>query len=292
MTTEPKTAAAWGIFLSRLWGPRFPVDVRQIAFEYSQRFDDPILKIEPADVSGGFEGALFPLRKKGGWAILYNPNIRSAGRINFTLSHEWGHYLAHRKQVPDGIQCQQQGMLGYDRSEIVRKREQEADEFASYLLMPIDDFRQQVAGNRISLDLLGHCANRYGTSLTAAALKWIAFTPEAASLVYAVDQHVLWARPSEAARKEGIYFPKGMALPAASLAQTRQSSAGEGVVHPAGVWLSHAPVREITIIADNYDATITLLLFPDLVRPKPTEEEATEDAVDFMQRRGSEQRRF
>jgi hypothetical protein len=288
MTSEPKTTAAWGIFLSRLWGPRFPVDVRQIAFEYSKRFDDPVLKIEPADVGGGFEGALYPLKKKGGWAILYNPNIRSAGRINFTLSHEWGHYLAHRKLVPDGFECQQQGMLGFDRTEIVRKREQEADEFASYLLMPIDDFRKQVTGSKISLDLLGHCATRYGTSLTAAALKWIAFTPEAATLVYAVDDHVLWARPSEAARKAGIFFPKGMPLPAASLAQSKQTASGEGVLHPPGVWLPKAPVREVTIVADNYDATISLLQFPELRGPSKFGEKSAAEGVESMTRRAAE----
>tara|TARA_R100000655_G_scaffold50744_2_gene88371 strand:- start:90 stop:422 length:333 start_codon:yes stop_codon:yes gene_type:complete len=67
-----------------MWGPRFPVDVRQIALEYSKRFSDPVLDIIEAPVPS-FEGALAPLKKRGGWAILYNPGIRSAGRINYTL---------------------------------------------------------------------------------------------------------------------------------------------------------------------------------------------------------------
>jgi hypothetical protein len=40
----------------------------------------------------------------------------------------------------------------------------------------MDDFRRQVVGQQISLELLGHCAERYGVSLTAAILKWLEFT--------------------------------------------------------------------------------------------------------------------
>lgn len=55
--------------------------------------------------------------------------------------------------------------------------EGQADLFASYLLMPLDDYRKQVTGT-VDLDLLGHCADRYGVSLTAAILKWLQYTEE------------------------------------------------------------------------------------------------------------------
>ncbi|RJY06918.1 ImmA/IrrE family metallo-endopeptidase [Aurantiacibacter aquimixticola] len=140
MILEPTRPKAWANFLGRLWGARFPVDVRQIALEYSSRYPDRIKKIQEfAD----FEGALFPLPKSGQWAILYNPDA-PPGRINFTIGHELGHYLVHRAAEPQGFQCGEKQVLGYDRDADRRRIEQEADEFASYLLMPMDDFRGQV----------------------------------------------------------------------------------------------------------------------------------------------------
>jgi IrrE N-terminal-like domain len=111
---EPKSPKAWANFLVTAWGERFPIKVKIIALEYSNRFPDPLKDIMPASVGAAFEGALYPLRNSGKWAILYNPHIRAPGRINFTLGHEFGHYLNHRHLNPDGFECSDQAVLGYD----------------------------------------------------------------------------------------------------------------------------------------------------------------------------------
>src|SRR3546814_9114430 len=54
---------------------------------------------------------------KRGWGIIYNDAITSKGRINFTLAHEFGHYLLHREAYPDGLECGAQDMVRWDRSE-------------------------------------------------------------------------------------------------------------------------------------------------------------------------------
>lgn len=280
---EPSTPKAWANFLVRAWGAdRFPVNVREVALGYSARYSDPISAIKEAPVGRTFEGALYPLPKSGKWAILYNPDA-SAGRINFTLAHELGHYLNHRHlQQGKGFECSQQRVLGYDPDAQRRILENEADAFASFLLMPIDDYRRQVAGGLLSADLLRHCADRYEVSLTAAALKWIEFTERAATLVYAIDGHVLWGRRSDAARRLGVYYPSGMELPTGSLAASgrptgqmdSQSMVGSGVWHPT------LPCHEMTIFADSYDATISILQFDP-----PTREywQAVEPEGDLLQ---------
>ena len=107
MGRDPTSPIAWANFLVRAWGPRFPINVRTIALDYSKRFADPIAKIAEAEIDS-FEGALYPLKKSGRWAILYNPTITSPGRINFTLGHELGHYLNHRDRArATGFQCSQ-----------------------------------------------------------------------------------------------------------------------------------------------------------------------------------------
>lgn len=276
MRSDPTTPCAWANALVTMWGPRFPVDVRQIALEYSKRFSDPVLDIVEAAVPS-FEGALAPLKKRGGWAILYNPGIRSAGRVNYTLGHEWGHYLCHRQQAPAGFECGEADVLGGSR-----QQEREADQFASYLLMPLTDFRTQVGKQRMTLDLLKHCADRYGVSLTAAALKWLESTSLCAAVVVATNGFVLWARRSAAATRARIFFPPGMELPPGSLtAQSREPfPSSDGCDLPPGVW-GNRPVREVAIFADQYEMTISLLVFEDYgVLPDGWESEEIEDAFD------------
>ena len=105
------------------------------------------------------------------WLVLYNSATPSEGRKRFTIAHEFGHYILHRHQQ-DLFECGDDDIETGDNNE--RDIEAEADLFASTLLMPLDDFRRQVDGQPISFDLLGHCADRYGVSLTAAALRWTA----------------------------------------------------------------------------------------------------------------------
>lgn len=85
------------------------------------------------------------------------------------IAHEWGHYLLHRD----------------------RQLETQADQFASALLMPPDDFRRQVDRQLIGANLLSHCADQHGASPTAAALKWIDVAPERAMLFASGEDHLL-----------------------------------------------------------------------------------------------------
>src|SRR5688572_22864326 len=94
----------------------FPVDVRTVAMEISRaKYPDEPIAVVKGGVLPGFEGALSlaPAGKKG-WGIFYNSAISSRGRINFTLGHEFGHYLLHRKAYPDGFQCSTEDMATWE----------------------------------------------------------------------------------------------------------------------------------------------------------------------------------
>ena len=147
--TQPASAKAWAIQLTQLLthvrGPdRFPVDVESLALEYSRKcFPDPITLVQGAKLDG-FEGALY--RSKGVkamWSIVYNDYLPVPGRIRFVLAHEFGHYLRHRQEL-DRFFCTQRDVTQWDPVDAAR--ETDANQFASYLLMPLDDFRRQIAG--------------------------------------------------------------------------------------------------------------------------------------------------
>ncbi|TDV06998.1 ImmA/IrrE family metallo-endopeptidase [Paraburkholderia caballeronis] len=247
-------------------GTRFPVDVDALALDCASLFQlaDPVVRVQAADIQG-FEGGLF---KTGSaeWSILYNELLTSPGRIRFTKAHELGHYVLHRAGQ-DAFECSAKDMLEWSQAE--KTIESDADKFASYLLMPLHDFRVQVTGD-VTLHALGACAERYGVSLTAAILKWLSYTDEKAVLVMSRDGFMDWSSASEPAFKAGAYFATRKAtieIPASSLAANeRIAHEKEGVVLPATVWFPHAAptlqVREMKISAEQYDCTLTLLVLP------------------------------
>jgi hypothetical protein len=163
--------------------------------------------------------------------------------------------------------------------------------------MPLDDFRRQVDGQPVSFDLLGHCANRYGVSLTAAALRWTEIAEKRAVLVASRDDHLLWAKSNPAAFKSGAFFAtrkQTIEVPQDALAHTNvpvdagiQSRTGR-----AQIWFPREPasmaLTEMTHIAGQYDYTLTLLLMPDaeLQRPQHDDEEADEDTFDRFTHNG------
>lgn len=255
---DPQGAKGWGNFLTKAWGERFPVEPVQIAQEYTkQRFkDEAITRIEicPQEL---VEGMLVRRSPQKHWTVLYAGYPALPGRERFTVAHELGHYLLHRGQA-ESFRCATDDVV--DR--VLKQREWEANEFASYLLMPIDDFRTQVEGKAFSLDLLGHCADRYGTTFLASAVKWIEFTSVLATLVVARDGFVLWSKPSTPAVAKHLMFRSGREVPCAALiAGATAELRPEPKKHPPGVWMPHSETTEYAILSDRYDLQIAVLLF-------------------------------
>ncbi len=264
---------------------RFPVDVALVAREYSaQRYPDDPVSLVVGQRLPGFDGALYraPVGKKG-WGIFYNSAIASTGRINFTLGHEFGHYLIHRLAYPDGIRCGEQDVVRWDSE--YGQIEHQANVFSAGLLMPLDDFRRQIPErDKVDLEMLSHCADRYRVSLIAAVLRWLQYTARRAVLVVSRDGFILWSRASGPALRTGAFFRTSgapIAVPADSVAGRQVMIVDEraGVELPAGVWFAE-PVREITIFAEQYDFAVTLLLLENRDGYTQLDAEPVEDVYD------------
>ena len=301
---SPKKAANYlsVVLRAALGEDRFPVDIEALAFEVSKNFDDPITKIRGVEIDG-FDGVLRASRKKPSWQILYNTATRYPGRERFTLAHEFGHYVLHRHPLQatdyadgvlaDGFDFECLPLQANEWKGMEKEREEEADTFASYLLMPIDDYREQIAGQDITLDLLRHVTKRYGVSLTAAVRKWIEFTDMRAAMVVARDGFALWGRASKEAYRSGIFIPSGMPIPdgsAAALGPEAQNGGGNHPISlPQGVWRfprTDEPVRELSIFSNHLSQSISVLLFDDAPAISLEEEHSEWDTYDQFQWRG------
>lgn len=296
--TRPLGPERWAFDITHvlnavLGADRFPIDIASVAKEYTaQKYpDDPIVSVR-GDNLPGFDGALFraPTGRKG-WGIIYNNAISSTGRINFTLAHEFGHYLLHRQAYPDGIRCGEQDVVRWDSE--YGQIEHQANVFAANFLMPLDDFRGQIPSNaKVDLDMISHCADRYRVSLIAAVLRWLSYTEKRAVLVVSRDGFILWARSSDAALKTKAFFRTSsgpIEIPAASLPVKKELLVdGRATIdHPQGIWFRE-PVREMTIFAEQYDFAISLLMLQD---SPPFVEVETEAEPDTYDRFVPEQRR-
>ena len=135
--------------------------------------------------------------------------------------------------------------------------------------MPLNDFRNQISGE-VSLDSLGHCADRYGVSLTAAILKWLSYTDEKAVVVMSRDGFMNWASASTPAFKAGAFYKtKNNTVPIPNGSLTANDSVNldmTGIRIPAKVWFPHADsdadALEMKCHSEQYDCTITLIILP------------------------------
>lgn len=250
-------------------GDRFPVDVDELSYGAAELFQwsDPITKIMDENIPG-FEGMLASNESKTKWMIAYNSSISSPGRIRFTKAHELGHYVLHRMKQSE-FMCSKNDMLYLPDGVDI---ESQADEFASYLLMPLNDFRNQVNAD-IDIDVFGHCADRYGVSLTSTILKWLTYTEVKAVLVMSNDGFMSWASSSRPALRAGAFFKTKnnvIELPSGSLANDDSVVLDRvGTRVPIKTWFPYADsasdLLEMKIFSEQYSCTLTLLLLPKSV---------------------------
>jgi hypothetical protein len=125
MTFEGWGSQRWAIHLSQLLNAanppdRYRFDIGRLALETSQTFypSDPIAKVEAENLDG-FAGALVPSESGKRWGIIYRGG-QSPGRTRFTVAHEFGHYLLHRKKYPAGIHSDEAGVDGRTKAEVER----------------------------------------------------------------------------------------------------------------------------------------------------------------------------
>lgn len=266
---------------------RYRFDVARLAIETTAQIfpGDPITKVEEEDLDG-FAGALVPAESRTRWGIAYGKG-QSRGRRRFTIAHEFGHFLLHRKKYPNGIHSSEADVDGRTKLEV----EREANEFAAWLLMPLDDFRKQITPrDKPDFDAIGICADRYEVSLVAAVLRWLRYTDRRAVFVTSVDGYIKWAWSSDAAFKSGVFIRTSrgpVELPAGSAVGQGHFTpeARSGIDHPAGVWFNQ-PTKEHSFWSEKYETAYTLLHLADAEPKSWAEGRPLEDTFERFIRRG------
>ena len=252
----------------------FPLHLKDIIINYSKCRNqcdcihcidrDCIIDIVGEDLSQDYDGELVKTDK--GWVIIYNNKVSYSGRINFTLAHEFGHYILHRKLFPQGMKCTKQDIAN---SELCKDIESQANQFASFLLMPLDDFRLESQKQSFSVELFENLSKRYGTSITATMLKWIDMTNQDAMLIFSDNGFVDWTRISQSLFKKNLIHPISrkdvQEIPDNSLtARVYKGSTKRFENEQENIWYNQSRTSEVVFYAPNFEGTLTVILFHDI----------------------------
>lgn len=151
-------------------------------------------------------------------AIIYNTEISSSSRINFTIGHELGHYFLHRKSGDKKCSLndlENIGALPPHSLDI----EREANLFSASLLMPAADFCAQIKNQLPDISLVSTLTKRYGTSLLATLyrLKELSSKPIAVLFVGKNNRVIsVWKNKLFAS----LYFPTNTMIEEMPICQT------------------------------------------------------------------------
>ena len=144
------------------------------------------------------------LEQEGGTFHVYCNLTRvereSSERARFTLGHELGHFYIdeHRRELLAGRNLQHGSKCEYESGNPV---EQEADHFASNLLMPADRFRRAAKGYAIGLDGVLGIAKSFGTSITSTAIRYASLGIKPCGVIkWSCERQFQWRWLSDEAR--------------------------------------------------------------------------------------------
>lgn len=238
---------------------KLPIDPKEIAARKE-------ITVEAAPASNkGFSGMLAQWDTNFG--IMYATHINNAGFQRFSIAHELGHYFipGHMEQVlANGAHTSHAGFGSRD------PYEQEADFFASALLMPSSLIKPIIARQDDGLDLVKAIADQCITSLTAAAVRYARVSRSAVAIVLSEGGVINFCLFSEAMKEAKVrWLRAGSPLPEGSLtrrfgadqenvASAREDSAQADLIDWFDCPTSHV-VSEDVIGLGAYGKTLSVL---------------------------------
>lgn len=137
--------------------------------------------------------------------ITISTAIKDSRRRRFSIAHELGHLEMHRMDSSLTL-CTGEDINDWRSRRARTNREQEANEFASALLLPERFFAPLCKKEEPSLDLVNELADTFEVSLTATALRYLDFCNEACAVVLSQNGGIKWFRGSKDFEDLGVFI--------------------------------------------------------------------------------------
>lgn len=204
--------------------------------------------------------------------IKIKADIREAGQKNFTIGHEMGHYFNEKVNLITGrLKNTNQNAAMCNSADLHpifnSGRENDANTFASELLMPTDWFKSYTRGKKLSAELLKSITIAAGVSLSAAAMRYSEDGPQPCAVILSMDRKVKWKAINK-------HFPYQFIRPGAAVSELSyvydyfkcDKIPEEGEDVPARAWFredfklkDNDRIFEYNIPMRRYNSVLTLL---------------------------------
>jgi hypothetical protein len=196
--------------------------------------------------------------------IYYSTRIDNEGFRRFTVAHEIGHFeLGHDTSV-----LSPSGAPHSSRSNFVSDDwfEEEADAFATELLLPRAMFLPRSTGKVLGISLVQRLADVFGTSLTSTAIRYAEVSPDPVIVIVSEAGRILYHFRSACVQRFCVgYLRRGDPLPAASATAHmigRKAPSVEDSTY-LSVWFEGVhydlPFDEDALDLGRYGKTLTIL---------------------------------
>ena len=176
--------------IARKYGNCLPIDPTSIA-QRNQIYVQP----KSVESSEGVSGML--LRHGDSFGIMYSTHIKSEGFQRFSIAHELGHYFleGHIDHILSNKDSIHESFAGFHSND---SYEQEADYFASGLLMPnflITPIIKNTDPGFLSIEKIAESCK---TSLTSSAIRYTQLSKDAIAIIVSTKERVNFCFLSQA----------------------------------------------------------------------------------------------
>jgi hypothetical protein len=191
--------------LLRFWqsygGDTYPIDLQKIVSGVVNESSGPDHLGLVYKELHSVHGAMVRSRENhNSYSAIVNKKVKNFGRRSFTMAHEIGHFVLHRK-LQDEFRCS--GSMINDFR--VNQLEKEANTFASQLLLPPNRLRS-FDESRWSIETLQAIADMFGVSWQAAGLRMTQISSRPIGFVVSISGVVEWGCASKSLFDKGVYF--------------------------------------------------------------------------------------
>ena len=206
--------------------------------------------------------------------ITISTNILDLNRRRFGASHEIGHLEMHRGER-HVFNCSKDDLdSGGIKERISPTLENEANEFASRLLMPERFFAPLCKDAELDLYSIGELAHRFRVSLTAAALRFIQVSCEPLAIVISSNGVIRWFEGNKDFYELGLFVDVAERLRRETLAirafqgasiPTKPSQVPISAWMRPGRYSPRATLSEQSLAMPNYKSVLTLLWINEVI---------------------------
>lgn len=206
--------------------------------------------------------------------ITVSTSITNENRYRFDIAHEIGHLEMHKHKC-NIFDCSRDDLdSGSSNNKVTPTLENEANEFASFLLMPSQFVVPFCKDKEISVAAVRDMADKFQVSLTASALRFISISKEPLAVAFSTNGSIRWFEGNNDFRELGLFIDVNNKLGNETIAYrafqglTLPIKAMQVPIHAwmrPGSYSQRATMSEQSIAIPSFNSVLSLIWINEII---------------------------